>query len=69
MRTCHVYVDEPWLAQTGPKSQREKSTLRFALNVRALHICCACHPRMASAFVFLKDLQLRAWYLLRNPYD
>ncbi len=28
--TCHVYVDEAWLAQMPEKSSREKNTLRFA---------------------------------------
>jgi 2Fe-2S ferredoxin len=31
--TCHVYIAEPWRAQTGEKSYKERSTLRFALNV------------------------------------
>ena len=31
--TCHVYVDEAWLAKTGDKSAMEESMLDFAENV------------------------------------
>ena len=31
--TCHVYVDEAWLAKTGEKSAMEESMLDFAENV------------------------------------
>ena len=33
--TCHVYVQEPWLEQTGEKSPMEESMLDFAENVEA----------------------------------
>lgn len=28
--TCHVYVDEAWLAKTGDQSEQERSMLSFA---------------------------------------
>ena len=31
--TCHVYVDESWLAKTGSQSAMEESMLDFAENV------------------------------------
>ena len=31
--TCHVYVDEAWLAKTGDKSAMEESMLDFAEGV------------------------------------
>ncbi len=31
--TCHVYVQDPWLAKTGEKSAMEESMLDFAENV------------------------------------
>ena len=31
--TCHVYVDDAWLAKTGEKSAMEESMLDFAENV------------------------------------
>ncbi len=31
--TCHVYVDEAWLAKTGTKEQMEQSMLDFASEV------------------------------------
>jgi 2Fe-2S ferredoxin len=31
--TCHVYVDNAWLAKTGDKSAMEESMLDFAENV------------------------------------
>jgi 2Fe-2S ferredoxin len=31
--TCHVYVDQAWLAQTGERSAMEESMLDFAENV------------------------------------
>ncbi|MDZ4376210.1 MAG: 2Fe-2S iron-sulfur cluster-binding protein [Phenylobacterium sp.] len=31
--TCHVYVDEAWLAKTGTKSAMEESMLDFAEGV------------------------------------
>jgi 2Fe-2S ferredoxin len=31
--TCHVYVDEAWLAQTGSQSAMEESMLDFAEEV------------------------------------
>ncbi|HEY9216725.1 MAG TPA: 2Fe-2S iron-sulfur cluster-binding protein [Phenylobacterium sp.] len=33
--TCHVYVDETWLAQLEPASEMERSMLDFAENVEA----------------------------------
>jgi len=33
--TCHVYVDEEWLAKTGSKSAMEDSMLDFAENVES----------------------------------
>ncbi|MBJ7412652.1 MAG: 2Fe-2S iron-sulfur cluster binding domain-containing protein [Phenylobacterium sp.] len=32
--TCHVYVDEAWLAKTGTKSSMEESMLDFAESVQ-----------------------------------
>ena len=32
--TCHVYVDEAWLARTGAKSSMEESMLDFAESVQ-----------------------------------
>lgn len=32
--TCHVYVDEAWIAKTGAPSATESSTLEFASDVR-----------------------------------
>ena len=32
--TCHVYVDEAWLAKTGTKSTMEESMLDFAEGVQ-----------------------------------
>jgi len=31
--TCHVYVDEAWLAQVGARTSMEESMLEFAENV------------------------------------
>ena len=33
--TCHVYVDDEWLAKTGSKSAMEESMLDFAEGVEA----------------------------------
>jgi len=33
--TCHVYVDEAWVARAGEKSAMEESMLDFAENVEA----------------------------------
>ncbi len=33
--TCHVYVDEAWMARTGARSDMEQSMLDFAENVEA----------------------------------
>ena len=33
--TCHVYVEEEWLAKLGPRSEMEASMLEFAEDVRA----------------------------------
>jgi 2Fe-2S ferredoxin len=32
--TCHVFVDEAWVAKTGDKSAMEESMLDFAENVQ-----------------------------------
>jgi 2Fe-2S ferredoxin len=32
--TCHVYVDEAWVAQTGEPSPMEEDMLDFAFEVR-----------------------------------
>ena len=32
--TCHVFVDEAWVAKTGEKSAMEESMLDFAENVQ-----------------------------------
>ncbi|HKP79128.1 MAG TPA: 2Fe-2S iron-sulfur cluster-binding protein, partial [Phenylobacterium sp.] len=32
--TCHVYVDEAWVARTGAKSSMEESMLDFAESVQ-----------------------------------
>jgi 2Fe-2S ferredoxin len=31
--TCHVYVDEAWLAKTGEMSDKERDTLEYAVEV------------------------------------
>jgi len=31
--TCHVYVSEPWRSRVGAMSAKERSTLRFAMDV------------------------------------
>ena len=33
--TCHVFVDEPWLAQLPPKEDMEETMLDFAPEVEA----------------------------------
>lgn len=33
--TCHVYVDEAWLAQAGPRTKREEEMLGLAAETRA----------------------------------
>ena len=33
--TCHVYIDEAWLAKAGEKSAMEESMLDFAENVES----------------------------------
>jgi 2Fe-2S ferredoxin len=33
--TCHVYVDEPWLARLPEQEDMEKEVLEFAYDVRA----------------------------------
>ncbi len=32
--TCHVYVDEPWMAKVGPSGEMERSMLDFANGVQ-----------------------------------
>jgi ferredoxin, 2Fe-2S len=32
--TCHVYIDEAWLAKTGARAQMEEDMLDFAFEVR-----------------------------------
>ena len=32
--TCHVFVDAPWSALTGPRTQREDEMLNFAAELR-----------------------------------
>ena len=31
--TCHVYVDEAWLAKTGEMSDKERDTLEYGVDV------------------------------------
>lgn len=31
--TCHVYIDDPWLARTGERHEREEDLLGFTKNV------------------------------------
>ncbi len=39
--TCHVYVDDAWLAKTGERSAMEESMLDFAEGVEAnSRLCC-----------------------------
>jgi 2Fe-2S ferredoxin len=33
--TCHVYVDDAWLAKTGAQGEQEKSMLSFAATAQA----------------------------------
>ncbi len=46
--TCHVYVDEAWTADVGTPSNRERSTLRFALDVD-VRSRLACQIRVTDA--------------------
>lgn len=39
--TCHVYVEENWIAQTGERSEMEASLLEYASEVREnSRLCC-----------------------------
>ena len=46
--TCHVYVDDAWLAKTGDKSAMEESMLDFAENVEP-NSRLACQIKMTDA--------------------
>jgi 2Fe-2S ferredoxin len=44
--TCHVYVDEAWLARTGPRTAMESAMLEFAEGV-APNSRLACQIELA----------------------
>ncbi len=46
--TCHVYVDEAWVEQTGERSAMEESMLDFAENV-AENSRLSCQIRVTDA--------------------
>ena len=46
--TCHVYVDEAWLAKTGDKSAMEESMLDFAEGVEP-NSRLACQIKVSDA--------------------
>ncbi|MFM1959183.1 MAG: hypothetical protein RL588_700 [Pseudomonadota bacterium] len=46
--TCHVYVDEAWLAKTGDKSAMEESMLDFAEGVEP-NSRLACQIKVTDA--------------------
>jgi 2Fe-2S ferredoxin len=46
--TCHVFVDEPWLAQLPPKEDMEETMLDFAPEVEA-NSRLSCQIKVTSA--------------------
>jgi 2Fe-2S ferredoxin len=46
--SCHVYVDEAWLAETGQRNPMEESMLDFAENVAAASRL-ACQIKVSPA--------------------
>lgn len=46
--TCHVYVEEPWLAQTGTPGEQEASMLSFAATAQP-NSRLSCQITMTSA--------------------
>ena len=46
--TCHVYVNEDWLAKTGSRSAMEESMLDFAENVEP-NSRLSCQIRVSDA--------------------
>jgi 2Fe-2S ferredoxin len=46
--TCHVYVDEAWLAKTGERSAMEQAMLEFAEAVE-LNSRLACQIKVSDA--------------------
>ncbi|MFN2426813.1 MAG: 2Fe-2S iron-sulfur cluster-binding protein [Candidatus Binatia bacterium] len=47
--TCHVYVDDAWLARTGGRSETEESMLAFAPNV-------SDHSRLSCQILVTEEL-------------
>jgi 2Fe-2S ferredoxin len=47
--TCHVYVDDAWLAKVGGRSEMEESMLAFAPNVTD-------HSRLSCQIAVTADL-------------
>jgi len=47
--TCHVYVDEAWLARVGGRGETEDSMLAFAPNV-ADNSRLSCQIKMSEEF-------------------
>jgi 2Fe-2S ferredoxin len=45
--TCHVYVDDAWLAAVGERNETEESMLAFAPNVTD-HSRLSCQIRMVD---------------------
>jgi len=46
--TCHVYVDEAWLAKTGQQNEQESSMLSFAATARS-NSRLSCQIEMTEA--------------------
>lgn len=47
--TCHIYVDDSWLAKLEPQSEMELSMLEFAENVRS-NSRLGCQIKMGPQF-------------------
>jgi len=59
--TCHVYVDEAWLAKLQPPSAQEREMIDCALNIRAnSRLCCqiAVSPALEGLVVRLPASQI-----------
>ena len=46
--TCHVFVEEPWLARTGEPSEQEASMLSFAATAQP-NSRLSCQIKMSAA--------------------
>ena len=51
--TCHVYVDDAWLARVGDRGETEESMLAFAPNVTD-HSRLSCQIRVSEELDGLK---------------